>query len=87
VSLYISEYCGTLDCPRKHGSSKFEAADSGPVEHSVSREIVEVAHAGDMGARLKKAGARVGALTCSLVWNSMDELSLHCEGPKGDRIH
>jgi hypothetical protein len=82
----VCEHCNTPDCPRRHGTSTVEAVDSGPVEHSVSRAIVEVAHAGDIGIRLKKAGARVGALTCSLVWNNADHLDLHCEGPKGDHI-
>lgn len=60
---------------------------TGPVEHSVSRKIVEEAHAGDIGVRLKKAGARVGKLTCSLIWNNADDLELHCLSPTGDHIH
>jgi hypothetical protein len=86
-AVQVCEHCNTPDCPRRHGSSTVETVDTGPVEHSVSRAIVEVAHAGDLGVRLKKAGARVGALTCSLLWNNTDDLDLHCEGPMGDHIH
>eukprot|EP01043_Picozoa_sp_COSAG02_P034429 COSAG02_NODE_2405_length_8933_cov_133.975209_4_plen_221_part_00 len=51
------------------------------VQHSVSAEVVAKAHQGEMGQRLKKAGARVGALTCSLIWNNTDDLDLHCDSP------
>jgi uncharacterized protein YfaP (DUF2135 family) len=49
-------------------------------------QIVAAAHSGEMGARLKKAGAKVGALTCSLLWNTEDDLDLHCETPTGAHI-
>ena len=42
------------------------------VVHSVAAEIVAVAHEGEIGERLKKVGARVGAMTCSLLWNNQD---------------
>ena len=51
------------------------------VQHSVSAEVVAKAHEGEMGQRLKKAGARVGELTCSLIWNNTDDLDLHCDSP------
>lgn len=46
----------------------------------------EAAHAGEMGARLKKANAKVGALTCSLMWNNHNDLDLHCKSPTGSHI-
>ena len=44
------------------------------------------AHKGEMGERLKKAGAKVGALTCSLMWDNANDLDLHCESPTGSHI-
>ena len=50
-----------------------EAAAVRPeVVHAVSAEVVAVAHEGEIGERLKKVGARVGAMTCSLLWNNQD---------------
>lgn len=63
-----------------------EVVGPSTVEHSVSEEVVAVAHEGEIGARLKLAGAKVGALTCSLLWNNADDLDLHCESPT-DHIH
>ncbi len=45
-----------------------------------------LAHAGEMGARLKAAGARVGHVTCSLMWSNTDDLDLHCESEIGGHI-
>lgn len=56
------------------------------VEHSVASHIVDAHHEGEMGARLKKAGAHVGRLTCSLMWHNHDDLDLHCETPAGEHI-
>lgn len=39
-----------------------------------------------MGGRLKKAGGKVGSLTCSLMWNNTSDLDLRCETPNGDQI-
>ena len=44
------------------------------------------AHAGEMGRRLKKAGAQVGKLTVSLMWDNANDLDIHCETPAGDHI-
>jgi uncharacterized protein YfaP (DUF2135 family) len=44
------------------------------------------AHQGEMGRRLKEAGAKVGALTCSLMWHNRNDLDLHCESPTGSHI-
>lgn len=44
------------------------------------------AHAGELGRRLKAAGAMVGELTCSLMWDNEDDLDLHCETPTGSHI-
>lgn len=51
------------------------------VQHSVSEEVVKVAHAGEIGKRLQKAAARVGDLTVSLIWDTVDDLDLHAETP------
>lgn len=47
---------------------------------------VALAHAGEMGVRLKAAGARVGHVTCSLMWSNTDDLDLHCESEPGGHI-
>lgn len=47
------------------------------VVHSVADHIVAKAHEGEIGQRLKQAGARVGALTCSLLWNNTDVRTHH----------
>ena len=44
------------------------------------------AHAGEMGRRLHKAGAQVGKLTASLMWDNGNDLDIHCETPAGDHI-
>jgi hypothetical protein len=44
------------------------------------------AHQGEMGKRLQAAKAKVGALTCSLMWNNMNDLDLHCVSPTGSHI-
>jgi hypothetical protein len=41
---------------------------------------------GDMGERMKRAGAQVGALTCSLKWDNQNDLDLHCLSPSGSHI-
>lgn len=72
--------------PAEIKSSKPDAAvaDSGlghsvEVQHSVGADVVDVAHAGEIGMRLKRAGARVGVLTCSLLWNNTDgKLAWRC---------
>ena len=62
------------------------AATQPAVEHSVASHIVDAHHEGEMGARLKQAGAHVGRLTCSLMWHNHDDLDLHCETPNGEHI-
>ena len=59
------------------------------VKHSVSEDVVKVAHEGEIGKRLKKAAARVGALTVSLIWDTVDDLDLHAESPasRGETGH
>jgi Flp pilus assembly protein TadD len=44
------------------------------------------AHAGEMGRRLQKAQAKVGKLTCSLMWDNENDLDIHCETPAGEHI-
>ena len=39
-----------------------------------------------MGRRLQKAGAQVGKLTVSLMWDNGNDLDIHCETPAGDHI-
>lgn len=46
-----------------------------------------LAHAGEMGIRLKAAGAGVGHITCSLMWSNSDNLDLHCESEAGGHIN
>lgn len=55
--------------------------------HSVTAAVVDTHHQGVMGERLRKAGARVGRLTCSLLWNNTDDLDLHCTTPFDEHIH
>ena len=47
----------------------------------MAAEGVAVAQQGEIGERLKKAAARVGALTVSLIWDITDDLDLHAESP------
>merc|ERR1711939_1303402 len=54
---------------------------------TASKETVRAAHHGEIGRRLQQAGAVVGAITCSLVWDNTDDLDLHCTGPTGSHIH
>ena len=46
----------------------------------------QAAHEGELGRRLQAAGAKVGRLTCSLMWHNHDDLDLHCETPSGEHI-
>lgn len=39
---------------------------------TASKETVAAAHDGEIGKRLQQAGAVVGAITCSLVWDNTD---------------
>eukprot|EP01047_Picozoa_sp_COSAG01_P138313 COSAG01_NODE_68945_length_262_cov_2.834356_1_plen_87_part_11 len=39
-----------------------------------------------MGRRLQKAQAKVGKLTCSLMWDNENDLDIHCETPAGEHI-
>eukprot|EP01043_Picozoa_sp_COSAG02_P071976 COSAG02_NODE_13376_length_1402_cov_0.997698_1_plen_106_part_00 len=64
------------------GSVPAEAAT-----HSVNVAVVDTHHQGEMGERLRLAGARVGRLTCSLLWNNTDDLDLHCVTPFDEHIH
>lgn len=41
-----------------------------PRNEAQKKKDEEAAHQGEMGKRLKEAGAQVGALTCSLMWHS-----------------
>lgn len=50
------------------------------------KKDAEEAHKGEMGKRLKAAGAKVGALTASLMWDNLNDLDLHCESPTGSHI-
>ncbi len=48
----------------KHGESVATA--------TATKETVKAAHDGEIGKRLQQAGAVVGAITCSLVWDNTD---------------
>lgn len=54
-------------------------------EEQIAKDYEE-AHKGEMGERLEAVGARVGALTCSLMWHNLNDLDLHCESPTGAHI-
>ena len=51
------------------------------VVHAAGAKVVDAHHSGEIGERLRLARARVGQLTCSLIWNNTDDLDLHCEAP------
>jgi|EP01043_Picozoa_sp_COSAG02_P035244 MHS family proline/betaine transporter-like MFS transporter len=55
--------------------------------HSVNAAVVDAHHQGEMGERLRLAGARVGRLTCSLMWHNTDDLDLHCVTPFDEHLH
>jgi hypothetical protein len=57
-----------------------------PRNDAQKKKDEEAAHQGEMGRRLKEAGAKVGALTCSLMWHNRNDLDLHCESPTGSHI-
>ena len=59
--------------------------DSSAAETALA-EAKEKAHAGELGRRLKAAGAQVGDITVSLMWDNTDDLDLHCIGPTGSHI-
>ncbi|MEM6480588.1 MAG: hypothetical protein AAF922_13175 [Pseudomonadota bacterium] len=48
--------------------------------------LVSPEQSSDIGERLDRAGAQVGDLTFSLVWNSPDDLDLEVTCPLGDRL-
>ena len=41
----------------------------------------------ELTRRLDKAGAELGALTMSLIWNETDDLDLHCNTVSGEHIY
>ena len=42
---------------------------------------------GEFSLRLKKAGAKKGHLTVSLIWENLNDLDLHCIGPDNEEIY
>ena len=48
-----------------------------PIDQRDNRELTR---------RLDVAGAELGALTISLMWNTKEDLDLHVINPNGDRI-
>ena len=64
------------------GANELEAQE----REAAAKAQREAAHAGELGRRLKAAGAMVGNLTCSLMWDDHDDLDLHCETPSGEHI-
>lgn len=69
-----------LSCsPAVTGSSS--SSNTLPLVHAADAAIVRAHHEGEIGDRLRLARARVGNLTCSLLWNNTDDLDLHCEAP------
>jgi ubiquitin-protein ligase len=44
-------------------------------------------NAEEMAKRLAREGAQAGDITVSLIWDSIDDLDLHCIGPTGSRIY
>ena len=42
---------------------------------------------GEFSSRLKKAGAKEGHITVSLIWENLNDLDLHCIDPNGEEIY
>jgi uncharacterized protein YfaP (DUF2135 family) len=43
--------------------------------------------ADEISHRLREAGARSGDVQCSLMWNNLNDLDLHCVDPNGEEIY
>ena len=61
-------------------------ADDHSAADKALAEAEAKAHAGELGRRLQAAGAKIGDVTVSLMWDNTDDLDLHCEGPTGSHI-
>lgn len=79
---------GVAASPQVHEKLKAgHSAAIAPRSKEQETKDMSVAHQGEMGIRLKLAGAKVGGLTCSLMWDNANDLDLHCESPTGSHIY
>ena len=72
---------------RAKSANDVPSAPGEATKHSAKAAVVDIHHQGEMGERLRSAGARVGRVTCSLMWHNTDDLDLHCATPFDEHIH